>query len=242
MTSELPGDETTREVFVRLSALVYAGADAASIHQSLVDAATRLVDGCDRASLMLKERDRFIIAAATDDVARRIDQIEIELRQGPCYDAIVDEAYQHQPNLAEGETPWPQLTERVVAETPVRSAIGFRLLLDGTKVGALNLFADEPDSLTQAAADQGAVVAAFASVALMALRAREQAATLREGLHSNREIGKAIGLLMAAHHVSAARAFDLLKSTSHDLNMKLAHVAEQVVRGQDSQYQAKPGA
>ena len=117
----------------------------------------------------------------------------------------------------------------------MRSAIGYRLLLEDEKVGALNLFADEPGALSSRAADQGAVLAAFASVALMALRAREAAATLRLGLQSNREIGKAVGLLMAAHRVGADEAFGLLRRTSQELNMKLAHVAEQVVQGQESQ-------
>ena len=82
----------------------------------------------------------------------------------------------------------------------------------------------------------GAVIASFASVALMAIRAREQAATLRQGLQSNREIGKAVGLLMAAHHISGQEAFELLRSTSQELNMKLAHVASQVIEGQESQF------
>ncbi len=235
MTTERPQDDLTHEVFVRLSALVYDGADATSVHESIVEAAQRLVDGCDRASIMLKDRQRFATVAATDDVARRIDQIELELGEGPCFDAIVDEAYQHDPDLTAGSTQWPQFTQRIITETPVRSAIGYRLLLDDEKVGALNLFADEPGALTSRAADQGAVLASFASVALMALRAREQAATLRLGLQSNREIGKAVGLLMAAHRVGSDEAFALLRRTSQELNMKLAHVAEPVVQGQEAQ-------
>ena len=70
----------------------------------------------------------------------------------------------------------------------------------------------------------------------MAIRAREEAATLRQGLTSNREIGKAVGLLMAAHHISGQEAFELLRSTSQELNMKLAQVASQVIEGQESQF------
>ena len=118
----------------------------------------------------------------------------------------------------------------------MRSAIGYRLLLDGDKVGALNLFSDTPGGLTSQSADVGAVIASFASVALMAIRAREEAATLRQGLQSNREIGKAVGLLMAAHHISGQEAFELLRSTSQELNMKLTQVASQVIEGQESQF------
>jgi AmiR/NasT family two-component response regulator len=111
-------------------------------------------------------------------------------------------------------------------------------MLDGDKVGALNLFSDTHNGLTSASADVGAVIASFASVALMAIRAREEAATLRQGLQSNREIGKAVGLLMSAHHISGDEAFDLLRRTSQELNMKLTQVAAQVVEGQESQFGA----
>ncbi|MGW5241593.1 ANTAR domain-containing protein [Monashia sp. NPDC004114] len=242
MSSDLPLDPTINDAFRRMSALIYAGADAGSIHQALVDAAARLVEGCDRASLLVRTRDRFVTAASTDEVARRIDRIELEVGEGPCVDAILDEAYQHDADLTTATTPWPRFTERIVSETPVRSAIGYRLLLDGDKVGALNLFSDTPGALSERSADTGAVIASFASVALMAIRAREEAASLRQGLQSNREIGKAVGLLMAAHHISGEAAFGLLRSTSQDLNMKLAHVAAQVIQGQETQFGGGAGA
>lgn len=238
MSLDVPVDPTINDVFRQMSALIYAGADSGSIHQALVDAAPRLVEGCTRASLLVRARDRFVTAASTDDIARRIDQIELEVGEGPCVDAIVAEAYQHDADLTDGTSPWPRFCERIVAETPVRSAIGYRLLLDGDKIGALNLFADVPGGLTERSADTGAVIASFASVALMAIRAREEAATLRQGLSSNREIGKAVGLLMAAHHISGQEAFELLRNTSQELNMKLAQVASQVIEGQESQFTA----
>ena len=243
MTSDVPVDPTINDAFRQMSALIYAGADAGSIHQSLVDSAHRLVEGCDRASLLVRTRDRYVTAASTDDIARRIDQIELEVGEGPCVDAIVSEAYQHDADLTDAKTPWPRFTERIVAETPVRSAIGYRLLLDGDKVGALNIFSDTPGGLTERSADTGAVIASFASVALMAIRAREEAATLRQGLQSNREIGKAVGLLMAAHHMTGQEAFELLRTTSQDLNTKLTHVASQVIQGQEAQFGGPlPGA
>jgi GAF domain-containing protein len=236
MTSDVPIDPTINDTFRQLSALIYAGADSGSIHQSLVDSARQLIEGCDRASLLVRTRDRYVTAASTDDIARRIDQIELEVGEGPCVDAIASEAYQHDADLTDATTPWPRFTERIVAETPVRSAIGYRVLLDGEKAGALNVFSDTAGALTSRSADIGAVIASFASVALMAIRAREEAATLRQGLQSNREIGKAVGLLMAAHHITGEQAFELLRSTSQELNMKLTRVASQIIDGQESQF------
>ena len=114
--------------------------------------------------------------------------------------------------------------------------IGFRLLVDGRKAGALNLFSDTPGGFTSESVSQASVLASFASVALMTLTAREQSGSLLKALDSNREIGKAVGLLMAAHKVSQERAFEILDKTSQDLNMKLVEVAAKVVQGQHDQY------
>ncbi|HET7398299.1 MAG TPA: GAF and ANTAR domain-containing protein [Intrasporangium sp.] len=236
MPHEVPADSAIKEAFSGLSQLIYSGADTASVHQALVEAAPRFVEGCDRASILMLVGDRFRSTASTDEVAQHIDMIELETGEGPCLDAIADEAVQHIADLRDGTSPWPAFTRRVLAETPVRSSAGYRLLLEGRKVGALNVFSDTPGALDEEAANAGAVLAAFASVSLMAAAARAEADTLRAGLESNREIGKAVGLLMAAHKVPAEEAFDILKRTSQDLNMKLAQVAAQVVEGQQGQF------
>ncbi len=238
MPSEQFADRDVRETFVALSDLLYAGADPTEVHQALVEAAPELIDGCDRASILMLVGDRFRSTGSTDAVARFIDQIELETGEGPCLDAIVEESVQHVADLRDGSSPWRDFTKRVLTETPVRSAIGYRLLIGGKKVGALNLFSDTPGALGAEAVNQGAVLAAFASVSLLALSARAEAESLRAGLQSNREIGKAVGLLMAAHKVQAEDAFDILKRTSQDLNMKLSSVAAQVVEGQQEQFRS----
>jgi AmiR/NasT family two-component response regulator len=49
------------------------------------------------------------------------------------------------------------------------------------------------------------------------------------GLLSNREIGKAVGMLMLLHNMTEDEAFDLLRRYSQSLNIKLADVARQVI-------------
>lgn len=216
------------EVFRGLAALVYAGDDFGEMHQALCEAALDLVDGCDHASVMLQKGEQVTTAAASDQIARHIDELEREIGEGPCVDAIHEEAAQLETDLARGCS-WPRLGERIVEETPVRSMAGFRLLVDNRKVGALNLFSDRPHGLTEASVDQAALLAAFASVALMAASRHEQAQTLRVGLDSNRQIGKAIGLMMAFHKVTDDQAFELLRKASQDLNVKISEIAGQVV-------------
>jgi hypothetical protein len=218
-------------VFSALSELVYAADTYDEIYAEICRAAVSLVAGCDHASLMLSRRGKITTVAASDEIALSIDRMERELHDGPCVDAILEEAGQIDADLTT-RCQWPQLAKWVLANTPVRGMAGFRLLVDGSKVGALNLFSDTPGAL-EAGVDQAAVLASFTSVALMAASQSEQAAGLRIGIASNREIGKAVGLLMAFHKVNDEQAFEILRKTSQDLNMRLAEVAKEIVDHQN---------
>ena len=231
MADELrsPGvDPATSEAFGTLARIVYSTDDFQQVYQAIVTTAPNVVTGCDHASLMLRRQGRFETMAASDEVARVIDGYERDLGEGPCIDAISDASVFHDADLTNG-SPWPRLTGRVLAGTPVRGMAGFRLHTGEEQNGALNLFSDSPDGLTEHAVHQGIVLASFISVALMASAQRETAESLRAGLHSNREIGKAVGLLMAFHEITDDEAFAMLRSTSQAMNVKLSEVARRVV-------------
>jgi hypothetical protein len=221
-------DPSTAELFRQLADVVYVSDDFARICESVVRAAPALVEGCDHASLMLRVDGRFVTVASSDDIAAQVDAVERELGEGPCLDAIREQTVFHDADLTDG-SPWPRLNERVLAETPVRSMAGFRIRTGEQHDGALNLFSDSPGGLTARAVDQGIVLASFVTVALVASTERRAAQTLRSGLLSNREIGKAVGLLMAFHHIGDDEAFAMLRRTSQELNVKLVEVARRVV-------------
>lgn len=215
-------------VFAALADIVYRGTDADDVYTAICIAATLLVPGCDHASLMLMQRGKPITVAASDRIASVVDDIERATGEGPCLDAITSEAAQVEPDFTTGGE-WPALARGVLARTPVRGAMGFRLMADSQKIGALNLFTDTPGLFDKASADSAVIITAFAAVTVAAIRSGEEASTLRRGLESNREIGKAIGLLMALHSVSDDQAFDMLRETSQNLNVKIADLAQSVV-------------
>ena len=74
-----PSDLGTSDVFASLAEIVYASDDFTQVYDAIVAAAPKLVDGCDRASLMLLSNGRFDTAAATDEVAETVDRLEREL-------------------------------------------------------------------------------------------------------------------------------------------------------------------
>ncbi|MGZ4511369.1 MAG: GAF and ANTAR domain-containing protein [Mycobacterium sp.] len=238
-----PGGETADPgtVFAALAEIIYQGSDAGQMYAAICIAATLVVRGCDHASLLVRDGDRYVTVGASDQLARQIDELERRSGDGPCIDAIEEETPQIDPDLT---TPslWPKLAKVLVAETPVRGAMGFRLLVDKRKGAALNLFSDTPNMFDAEAAGRAAVLAAFASVAINAVAKGDDATSLRRGLLSNREIGKAVGMLMLLHDMTEEQAFDLLRRHSQALNIKLADVAREVIqkRGELPSAEDKP--
>lgn len=228
MPSPFPPELLT--TFRAVAEIVYSGESYDSVYEALCRSAVEFVDGCDHGSLMLRRNGRNQTVAASDDVARGIDEMEGELGEGPCLDAIDEsEPDTHLCSDLTTGSQWPKLAAKILATTDVKGMAGFRMRQDGQKVGALNVFSDTAGALTDHSLEQAIMLTAFASVAMAALDRGEEAATLRRGLESNREIGKAIGLLMALHDINDDQAFQMLSKVSQEMNVKLAKVASQVI-------------
>ena len=215
-------------VFSALAEIIYQGTESSEVYAAICIAATLVVTGCDHASLLVRRDGRYVTVGASDRIAQRIDDMERVAGDGPCVDAIEEETPQIETDLT---TPnqWPQLAARLVAETPVRGAMGFRILVDRRKTGALNLFSDKAGVFDHESAGQAIVLASFASVAINAVAQGEDVATLRRGLLSNREIGKAVGMLMMLNGVDEHAAFDPRRRYPPELTTTLADVARSVI-------------
>jgi hypothetical protein len=130
--SGTPADPAT--VFTALACILYQGADNTEVCAAICVAATLTVPGCDHASVLMRRNNDYVTAAASDQIARHVDFLERTTGDGPCLDAIEDEAPQVEPDLTTS-TSWPRLASMVTAETPVRGAMGFRILVETAKSG-----------------------------------------------------------------------------------------------------------
>jgi GAF domain-containing protein len=124
---------------------------------------------------------------------------------------------------------WPVWRRRVLAETPIRSGLGFALCLDGTLLGAITMYTAQPRFFSQQCVDLAAVFADHASVAFARVSERLAAEHLRTALKTNREIAMAIGILMNAHRLTKDQAFDLLRGASQHRHRKVQELAAEVV-------------
>jgi GAF domain-containing protein len=162
--------------------------------------------------------------AATEEVCRLVDQVQYETAEGPCLDAIWEQETVKIDDLA-GTDRWPRFSEGAL-EIGIRSVLAFRLFVQEDRMGALNLYAREPKSFTDASVHLGQVFAAHAAVAWDHAR---EADGLKAAVATRALIGQAQGLLMAQYKITADAGFGLLRTASQRRNVKLRDIAQEVV-------------
>lgn len=200
-----------------------------SVFEAVTSLAVERVPSARACSITTISHDRFVTAAATDEVARRADAIQYELGSGPCIDSIVEQAI-YQPKDLAADDRWPEYGRRVVEQLGLRSMLSFRMSVESAGVIAgLNMYADEPDAFDDHDLAEGLLLTTHAAQAVAAAQLRERSENLQRALDSNRDIGTAIGVLMGLHRLTRDQAFDLLRIASQNANRKLHDVALDVI-------------
>ena len=194
----------------------------------MVEFAVRGIPGAEHASITVVEGTRPPrTPAATDALPYKWDQLQYEHEEGPCLEVIAANGFEVASDLST-EDRWPRFARAMVEQTPARSMLSFRLFVTEENRASLNLYATRPGAFTDESAAAGSMFAAYASMALLAAARHEKAAHMTRALDSNREIGVAMGILMANGKLTAQQAFEQLRTASQNFNRKLRDVAADV--------------
>jgi hypothetical protein len=203
----------------------------------LVRTAAAVVPGAEYASVSQRRGDAFVTVARTDPAADDADRLQYELGEGPCVDAATDGGVFHTGDLA-ADPRWRRFGPRAAQEVGVRSLLSIRLYLNGGADGlqpgdsrisaGLNLYSTRPQAFGDESYVAGMLAATHGARLVDSAVAREQNRRLTDALHSNREIGVAMGILMQQHKLTRQQAFDLLRIASQTTNRKLAAIAADV--------------
>ena len=165
--------------------------------------------------------------ASTGELPRQLDVLQFETAQGPCLDAATESDIVRADNL-ESSTPWPAFARRCVTESAVRSMFCVRLFLSGGERAAMNFYAEKPEAFDDLDLGVGAIFGPYAALSLENSMHEEEAAQLHIALTSSRQIGTAIGILMARELITSEEAFAHLVYASQHLNRKLRDIAVEV--------------
>jgi GAF domain-containing protein len=124
---------------------------------------------------------------------------------------------------------YPDYSNRMVHETPVRSVLSVPLKSAEGPLGVLTCYADRGDVFDDRAMEEARTLGDLAVLAIEAALGEDKADNLQMALLRSRTIGAAIGILMERHRINADDAFKLLGTVSQNTNTKLVEVAADLV-------------
>jgi hypothetical protein len=105
--------------------------------------------------------------------------------------------------------------------------ISIQLYVEGDDLGALNLFSRTAGALDEESEHIGLMFAAHAAIAYATAQERDG---LSRTVETRQLIGRAEGILMERHRVTAEQAFAMLVRVSQHRNTKLRDIADHLVR------------
>lgn len=197
----------------------------------ICELAVEVVTGCDDATLVLRgRRGRLVLAAASSESARRLEEQQLEQdpaqASGPTIDAFASADPVRCDDLG-AEERWAAWTS-AARELGVCSMIALPLVSAAAQrtQAVMTLYSRGTGAWSGPSAEDAVL---FATHAAAALDAAKIITGLESALGTRHQIGLAQGILMERHGLTAGRAFAVLQRYSSTRNERLSDVADQVV-------------
>jgi hypothetical protein len=228
--------------FALLTRSLLSASSVGEVLTQVVANAKRIIPAVHLASVTLRQSDgSFHTPVETDPIAVELDQAQYRSGRGPC----VESARADGPAMAIADDlstdgRWPEFASASV-RAGFGSILATSLMPDRTGAnlpGALNLYSRGRTAFTPSDIDRALLLATHASLALattVAVSAADlERSQLKSAVASRDVIGQAKGILMARRGLTADAAFDVLRRTSQDINIKLVDLATTVTRQPDA--------
>lgn len=200
--------------------------------QQVIDACVQVFDVTGSGLMIADDQSVLRYAVATDGPGRQLEDVQLEVGDGPCVQAFVRDDIVISEDLATDER-WPEVADRV-GPLGVHGMIGVPTYLSGLPVGSLDVYLDRPhkwDRAEQSALRSYAdVVGSLMEAALTAHQAGELAGQLNYALEHRVPIERGIGYLMARDGLDHADAFNRLRRSARNARRRIGDVAEELLR------------
>ncbi|MBF6236403.1 GAF and ANTAR domain-containing protein [Nocardia otitidiscaviarum] len=224
-------DELARGL-AALTAVMVSTRDVAVTLRDFADTASTMLPGHPLTGVTLHREPGPLTVGSGGSLAMPIDEVANGDGEGPCREAIENGRPVSVPDTA-AERRWGRYPARMLAHG-VRSVHFEPLLTDGAAIGALHLYSPRAhgfDETVRAAIELTATqIAVLLDAALATARQAELTAQLREALGSRAVIDQALGMIMMQRRCGPEEAFGVLRTASHQRNVKLVRLAADMVR------------
>ncbi|SMH33133.1 ANTAR domain-containing protein [Rathayibacter oskolensis] len=165
--------------------------------------------------------------AASDPAAARLDEIQLDLGEGPCWDAVRSRGPVLVDDVREATPRWPLFADEA-GRIPVDAVYAFPLRVGGLDVGVVELYNLRPGPLAATVVDRIRRRTTGTALQLVAQVLADNDAEGRGNPHSRRVIHQATGMILARYGTTAADALLLLRAHAFALGRTVADVAEEI--------------
>lgn len=171
---------------------------------------------------------------ATDGPAARLDELQFDLGEGPCWEALATGRPVLERDVRTStRDAWPAFTE-AIRGLPVRGMFAFPLTIGRMNVGVIDLYSEEPTDLQdhhQRDVTALADIAARQVLRELVMRSgdEEEDGVARGGEFSRRTVHQATGMVLAQLNVSAEDAMLILRAHAYASGRTVRDVADDVL-------------
>lgn len=169
--------------------------------------------------------------SASDAIAVRVDELQFDLGEGPCWDAMKFGRPVLEPEIrTRPSTVWPAFSAAIHKED-VSSLFAFPLLVGALRVGAVDLYAADPVSLTSVQTQQAGTMAAAVGkhVLRRALNAIGGDYEDTGNAFSRRVVHQATGMVLAQLRVPGEDALLIIQGQAFATGKTMMEIAEEIV-------------
>lgn len=224
---------TDRDRWIRL--LRDAGSDVTAQPQRIAELCVQMLDVTGAGMSLVSDAGHRGVICATDDVSRRIEDLQVTLGEGPCIDTVrtgapVLVADLHDRNdLAAWR--WPTFMA-AAADAGVRAVFAFPLRIGAIGLGALDMYRNRPGTLSDEQLSAALLGAEAAAVALLGLETSADGGLADgdgAGFSYQAQVHQATGMVMMQLDVTIEQAFLLLRARAFSTGRTLNEVASDVI-------------
>lgn len=201
--------------------------------QAMCRATVALLPVAGAGVMLMADRAHQGTLHATDARIQRLEELQNAVAEGPCIDAYRLGRPVLEPDLGgSGCRAWPQLAEGAL-QAGMAALFSFPLQLDDTNIGALNLYRDQPGTLSGEQVADARLLAAMIAREVLVMQADAAPGSLPAqigDLSGDRAaIEQATGMVSAQLAVSVDAAATRLRRHATETGRPLAAVAHDVV-------------
>lgn len=226
----MPTPEARRRRIGRVYDLL-AGAETVEFLDDLAQLGIQHMDAKVSCGLSAYKDGGTVTITGSDDVAVELERCEDVADEGPRTEAISTGHAVHVTDTTLLDK-WPAWREPALARG-VRQCLALPMISKGETLGAVTLYATTDTPFSADDRRTAELFAVYATGALMvAIKLAEMAELtnhLEKALESRGVIDQAKGIIMAEQHCAADEAFLVLRRASQNQNVKIRHLAAQLV-------------